>query len=443
MLAGIAHFSKLNLAVSGESFYVIARAKMNHRANQDDSEVTQLNRELEDHVKRRTAQLEAANVELQREIAERIRAEQALKAHRQELQDYIDSMSTLNAKVALDGTLLLVNQIAQQAFGLSPEVLMKTNFLDGQWWAFDPNVQARVREAFAKACAGISINYDEKLFVFGKVIDINFSLIPVRNPNGEVAFIVAEGRDISSLKKAESAVAERTAALELANAELEAFSYSVSHDLRAPLRAIEGFATALEEDAAPQLDEQARGYLTRIRNGVNRMNQLIEGLLNLSRVSRRELTRTHFSLTDLAGEIVAELKDSAPDRNATFVVEPDLNTFADRQLLRIVLGNLIGNAWKFSAKNKTARIEFGEKSAAGQSAFFVRDNGAGFEMEYKDKLFKVFQRLHSVEEYEGTGIGLATVQRIIRRHGGRAWAEGEPGKGATFYFTLPEAEFSI
>jgi light-regulated signal transduction histidine kinase (bacteriophytochrome) len=173
------------------------------------------------------------------------------------------------------------------------------------------------------------------------------------------------------------------------------------------------------------------------------MNQLIEGLLNLSRVSRRELTRTHFSLTDLAGEIVAELKDSAPDRNATFVVEPDLNTFADRQLLRIVLGNLIGNAWKFSAKNKTARIEFGEKSAAGQSAFFVRDNGAGFEMEYKDKLFKVFQRLHSVEEYEGTGIGLATVQRIIRRHGGRAWAEGEPGKGATFYFTLPEAEFSI
>src|ERR1041385_767376 len=243
MLAGITAFSKLNLAISHEPFYLEARAKMNQQANQDETEVTLLNRELEERVKRRTAQLEAANAELQREVAERIRAEQALKAHHQELQDYIDSMSTFNAKVALDGRLLLVNQAAQQASGLSPEVLMKTNFLEGQWWAFDPNVQARVREAFAKACAGVSINYDEKLFVFGKVIDLNFSLIPVRDAKSEVAYIVAEGRDITSLKKAESAVAERTAALELANAELEAFSYSVSHDLRAPLRAIEGFAT--------------------------------------------------------------------------------------------------------------------------------------------------------------------------------------------------------
>ena len=416
---------------------------MNHRTTQNESEVAQLNRELEERVKRRTAQLEAANADLQREVAERVRAEQALKAHHQELQDFIDSMSTFNAKVALDGRQLLVNRTCQQASGLSLEVLLKTNFLEGQWWAFDPNVQARVREAFAKACAGVAINYDEKLFVYGKVIDINFSLIPVRDPNGEVAYLIAEGRDITSLKKAETAVADRTAALQLANAELEAFSYSVSHDLRAPLRAIEGFATALEEDAAPQLDEQARGYLKRIRGGVSRMNQLIEGLLTLSRVSRREITRAHFSLTELAEEIIAELKDSKPGRKAEFVIQPDLNTFADRQLLHIVLGNLIGNAWKFTTKNHHARIEFGAKTAAAESAFFVRDNGAGFEMEYKDKLFKVFQRLHSAEEYEGTGIGLATVQRIIRRHGGRAWAEGEPGKGATFFFTLPEAEFSI
>jgi PAS domain S-box-containing protein len=254
----------------------------------------------------------------------------------------------------------------------------------------------------------------------------------------------------------EQRVRERTAELEVANKELEAFSYSVSHDLRAPLRAMDGFSMALIEDYADKLDETARDHLRRIRDGSQRMAGLIEDLLQLSQVARTEMLRKHVDLTVMAEEIGTELRQLEPNRQIEFVVAPGLAIAADAHLLRLALYNLLANAWKFSGKNPKARIEVGvtsdEKGGEGRGAsdekgetithppspitFFVRDNGAGFDMAYASRLFGAFQRLHSTQEFKGTGIGLAIVQRIIRRHGGNVWAEGAVGQGATFYFTL-------
>jgi signal transduction histidine kinase len=225
--------------------------------------------------------------------------------------------------------------------------------------------------------------------------------------------------------------------LELANKELEAFSYSVSHDLRAPLRSMDGFSQALLEDYADKVDAEGKDYLQRIRGAAQRMGDLIEALLALSRVTRSEVHRAPLDLSALAGAIAAELQQREPGRQAEWVIQDGLATEGDARLLRAVLENLLGNAWKFTAARAPARIEFGVWAGSdGRPTYFVRDNGAGFDMAYEDKLFGAFQRLHTQAEYAGTGIGLATVQRIIHRHGGRVWAEGAPGKGATFYFTI-------
>jgi signal transduction histidine kinase len=226
--------------------------------------------------------------------------------------------------------------------------------------------------------------------------------------------------------------------LEGANRELEAFSYSVSHDLRAPLRTIDGFSQILQEDFEEVLDEEGLDYLGRVRAASAHMATLIDDLLDLSRVGRRPLRRESVDLTRLAVEIIEELRVSQPERNVEFVVEKDINAYGDVSLLKVALENLLGNAWKFTQREPRARIEFGADRNPGTLApvYYVRDNGAGFDQTYADKLFGAFQRLHGQDEFEGTGIGLATVARIIHRHGGRVWAEGEVGKGATFHFTL-------
>lgn len=238
----------------------------------------------------------------------------------------------------------------------------------------------------------------------------------------------------------EERVRLRTMQLESANNELEAFSYSVSHDLRAPLRSIDGFSKLLLEKHAAGLSDQARNYLDRVRNAAQRMGRLIDDLLMLSRIGRKELRRDTIDLSALAKEVFDELRSQESERRVTVEIEPGLTAAGDAELLRIVLDNLLGNAWKFTSRTEGAEITFSAVKRDGERFFRVRDNGAGFEMTYADKLFHPFQRLHTESEYSGTGIGLATVQRIIARHGGQVFAESEPGEGASFYFSLGDTD---
>lgn len=234
----------------------------------------------------------------------------------------------------------------------------------------------------------------------------------------------------------EQRVIERTAQLAVINKELEAFSYSVSHDLRAPLRSLDGFSQALQEDYAEVLDEVGQGFLQRIRSSSQRMGQLIDDLLMLSQLTREEIRQEPVDLSAVVQHITADLREIYPERAVDMVVQPSPIVYGDTRLLRVVLVNLLSNAWKFTAKTAHARIEFGMISQNGIPVYFLRDNGAGFDMAYADKLFGAFQRLHKSNEFEGMGIGLATVQRIIHRHGGQIWAEGAVDQGATFYFSL-------
>jgi light-regulated signal transduction histidine kinase (bacteriophytochrome) len=250
-------------------------------------------------------------------------------------------------------------------------------------------------------------------------------------------------RDITERRKAEEALAQQAQELarsnnELSavNKELEAFSYSVSHDLRAPLRSVDGFSKAILEDYADKLDEQGKDYLQRVRAASQRMAQLIDDLLNLSRVTRSDMRCEPVNLSALAQTIAEELKKTQPGRQVEFVIKEGLTVNGDARLLKLVLENLLSNSWKFTAKHTSARIEFGVERPDGKFAYFVRDDGAGFDMAYVEKLFTPFQRLHAPTEFLGTGIGLALVQRIIHRHGGRVWAKGEVEKGAKIYFTL-------
>jgi signal transduction histidine kinase len=236
----------------------------------------------------------------------------------------------------------------------------------------------------------------------------------------------------------EHRVVERTRQLDAANGELEAFSYSISHDLRAPLRAIDGFSKAVLDDYAEKLDEHARGYLRRVRAGIQKMSTLIDDLLNLSRMTRGVLRKEPINLTALAREVVAELQEGEPSRKVVVEIADGLTAQGDARLTTIVLINLLGNAWKYTAKRPEGQITFEQENNGNETVFYVRDNGAGFDMAYADKLFAPFQRLHRDSEFEGTGIGLATVQRIISRQGGRVWAKAAVGQGATFYFTLGE-----
>ncbi len=244
----------------------------------------------------------------------------------------------------------------------------------------------------------------------------------------------AEIRELNA--RLEQRVQERTAELEVVNRELEAFSYSVSHDLRAPLRAIAGFSGALLEDCADTLDAANQGHLRRIQAAAKRMDALIRDLLDLSRVTRANLDKQPTDLSALASEVAQELLEAQPLRAVDWVIAADLQAMADARLLRLVLENLFGNALKFTRKQARARIEFGTIGAADETAYFVRDNGVGFDGGRVGELFAPFRRLHNESDFEGSGVGLATVQRIIHRHGGRVWADSAPGEGATFYFTL-------
>ncbi|HSM80826.1 MAG TPA: PAS domain-containing protein [Nodosilinea sp.] len=268
---------------------------------------------------------------------------------------------------------------------------------------------------------------------------IRSSALVQRDSDGQPLSVVGINYDITEKKQAEQRLLRTTAQLVASNQELEAFAYSVSHDLRAPLRAIDGFSRALVEDYGDQFGEEGRDYFERIRHNVGRMGRLIDDLLRLSRVSRSAMVYGPVDLSALVQEQIDELRAADPDRAVVVTIAPGVTVSADPVLMRVAVANLVQNAWKFTAQRPTAHLDFGVMARAEEEVYYLRDDGVGFDMAYVGKLFGVFQRLHNTDEFPGTGIGLATVQRAIHRHGGQVWAEAAVGRGATFYFTLAPA----
>jgi PAS domain S-box-containing protein len=271
----------------------------------------------------------------------------------------------------------------------------------------------------------------------GRLVDVSLTISPVRNAAGRVVGISKVARDVTERRRAERELTRAKETAESASRELEAFSYSVAHDLRAPLRGMNGFAQVLLSEYKDKFDAEGQDWLNEILLNANRMGSLIDALLSLSRVTRSPLRRETVDLTALAHETAAALAAEEPGRDVELAIQDELRAEADPALAHALLANLLGNAWKFTQNAAHPRISVGASERDGEMVFFVRDNGAGFDMAYASKLFAPFQRLHSNSDFAGTGIGLATVQRIVRRHGGRIWAEGAVDAGATFSFTLP------
>jgi PAS domain S-box-containing protein len=326
------------------------------------------------------------------------------------------------------------NRAGEQTLGVKREQLIGKNDYD----FFPPDqaafFQAKDRSTLAsKALLDIP---EEPIQTPSGTRWLHTKKVPILDEQGDPAYLLGISEDITERKEAASALVRAKEAAEAASRELEAFSYSVAHDLRAPLRSIDGFSQALLEDYTDKLDAEGQSHLRRVRNAAQRMALLIDDLLKLSRLTRAELNRERVDLSALARNIGDKLAETAPARTVELRVADGMLANADPRLLGVLVENLLDNAWKFTRACVPARVEVGTCEHAGRRAFFVRDNGVGFDMTYVDKLFGVFQRLHSAADYEGAGIGLATVQRVAHRHGGRAWADGAIDKGATFYFTL-------
>jgi PAS domain S-box-containing protein len=384
---------------------------------------------------------------LVRDVTERQHAEDAL---RESESKYRLLFHSINDAVfvhplgpdGVPGRFIEVNEVACDRLGYTREELLSKTPMEID--APDTAVLAQVKGRVLLA-QGFEVWEGAHMTKDGRRIPVEISN-HLFDYNG-VPTVLAAVRDITERKEAEeqikslntaleARVAERTAQLEAANRELEAFSYSVSHDLRAPLRAVDGFSRILMEDYAGKLDDEGREYLERICDSAGRMGQLVEDMLRLSRLTRAEVNVSRLNLSAMASEIARTLREASPDRNAEFEISPGLSAEGDPTLIRSLLENLLANAWKYTSKNESAKIEFGSSDEGDRAVFWVRDDGAGFDMAYAGNLFTAFHRLHSVEEFPGLGIGLAISQRIVQRHAGEIWAEGEVGKGATFYFTL-------
>jgi PAS domain S-box-containing protein len=351
---------------------------------------------------------------------------------REQLRAILDATTAVIYLKDVEGRYLFVNRQFQEVFGLRREQVIGK--LDDE--VLPPTVAQTLREHdFHVLEARMPEELEETLPASDgphTYISLKF---PLLDAGGAPYGACCVATDITERKRADEALRQAKEAAEEANRDLESFSYSVAHDLRAPLRHLDGFSQALLEDFAGQLDDQGKRFLRYIRESAQQMAQLIDDLLALSRVSRGELRRDRVHLSATARAIVERLAAAEPARRVELAIQEGVFADGDPRLLAVVLENLLGNAWKFSNKREPARIEFGQVQDGGRTVNYVRDNGAGFDMAHAGKLFGVFQRLHSSGEFEGTGIGLATVHRVIRRHGGRVWGEGSIGEGATFYFT--------
>jgi PAS domain S-box-containing protein len=375
-------------------------------------------------------------MELERLVAER--TERLRQSEEKFSKAFRASPAAISIATLADGRWIEINEALATMTGYSTEELIGRT--SSELGLVDAVARAKILEAIREH--GSVRNVEIQMLTKSKeIVEVLVSVEQIELHGRACALTIQY--DITELKRAErevrrlnSDLEQRQVALEAANKELEAFSYSVAHDLRAPLRSIDGFSQAFLEDYADTLDAEGSKYLQHVRESAQEMGRLIDALLMLSRVTRSELHRERVNLSALASSVLARLQNNEPERKAELVISDGLVANGDARLLGVVLQNLLGNAWKFSGKCPMARIEVGARQEDGRPVFFVRDNGAGFDMIYAHKLFGTFQRLHSGAEFEGTGIGLATVQRIIKRHGGRVWAEGEVGRGATVSFTL-------
>ena len=376
-----------------------------------------------------------------RDITERKRAEERTRESEQRYTAFIDATDDMAFLKDGDGRYVLVNEATADFFGMAPADV----------------IGLRDEDVMEQAAAEVCRQTDQAAIDSGKIVIAYETIGDVVYETRKFPVQLARGgkgvggyiRDVTAGRRAqeqierlnaelESRVTLRTEELQLANRELESFSYSVSHDLRAPLRAIDGFSQIVLEDNTGRLDPATLEHLGRIRSSAQRMAGLIEDLLQLSRLGRKELSTQDVDVTALVEDVVAELQANEPDRTMDVTVARDMACKGDPELLRVVFVNLLGNAWKFTSHHETAHIAVACEASARSRVFSVTDDGAGFDMAYADKLFGAFQRLHSPQDFDGTGIGLATVQRIVARHHGRVWADGRVDQGATFSFSLPD-----
>ena len=368
-------------------------------------------------------------------INERRQVEKALRESEERFHALVENALDIIMITDAGGTIRYMSPSVERVLGYRPEEMVDTNTAeyvhpDDLMRGFDELAKAASKPGVYPVAVETRVRHKDGSWRYLEGMANNLLDHPA------VRGVVFNHRDVTDRKQAEMKLAQRAAELAVANAELEHFARSVAHDLRAPLRGITGFSQILLEDHADGLDEEGRDYLKRVVAAGQRMGRLIDGLLNLSRVTRAEMHRETVNLSDLVEGIAEGLKQSHPERGVEFVIEGGLVVEGDRRLLKLVLENVIDNAWKFTRKQARARIEFGVTVYEDNRAYFVRDDGVGFDMAHAARLFGVFQRLHGADEFEGTGIGLATVARIVRRHGGWVWAEGEVGRGAAIYFTL-------
>ncbi|WP_333874168.1 sensor histidine kinase [Methylobacter sp.] len=401
-------------------------------------------------------QLRQINEELQGEIAERKYVEEALRLAKQAAEENLQEERTIRAAIVefsedaivgktLDGTITSWNRAAESMFGYRSEEIMGKSVLvliPPENWAEEERLLDAIRQGEA-----IKLYETERVRKDGGRIAVSVTISPIRDKDGRIVGVSKIARDVTERKRAEEEIRRlnadleqrvlaRTAELTTANYELDSFSYAVSHDLRAPLRAMCGFSHALIEDYGSQLQGEAKVYLDQIDIAGRKMGDLIDALLVLSRSTRGELRHDAVNLSALSERLLAELKQSAPERQIALQVETGLLAYGDVRMVEMIMHNLLDNAWKYTAHAAAPSIRVYAEEQDGLRRFCVADNGAGFDMAHANRLFQPFQRLHRQEEFPGIGIGLATVQRIIQRHGGTIEARAEPDKGAAFYFTL-------
>ena len=423
---------------AGRVIGVFAAARDITERRRAEEELRKHREHLEELVKERTAQLRKANEQLQQEIMERKRVEES----QAQLAAIVESSDDAIIGKTLDGIIFSWNSGAEKLYGYSSEE-MKNRPISA---LLPPNRPDEMPTILERIKHGENIKHYETIRIRkdGSIIYVSLTTSPIKDMAGNIIGASTIARDVTERKRAEEEIKKldqelkyQIMQLEAANKELEAFSYSVSHDLRAPLRAIDGFSRVMLEDYIDKLDDEGKRHLNIIRTNTQKMGQLIDDLLLFSRLGRQELRASGIDMGKLAKAVSEELKLAFPERKLKFTINTLIPAQGDQAMIRQVFVNLLSNAVKFTKPKEGALIEVDGRSEGFENVYIVKDNGVGFDMQYVNKLFGVFQRLHSSEEFEGTGVGLAIVQRIIHRHGGRVWAEGKVGEGAIFYFSLP------